>query len=221
MDEVRAKAAASAAVAEEEKPGGLPDTITLGTGVVLRLRPVPQSVIRRAANKIPRPEVPMASIPDKDRTEENPDDPDYQRAVEEWMGEQALASRKVILIMGTEPVTIPDGVEPPDGDKWCGPLLSLGMITEDELADPYMRYLAWLEVYAARTEREQMALMTLPLLMAGITEQEVMDAITSFRGRTGRGTDNGSGTPAGGEDGNHLPRAARRARARSRGKGSR
>jgi hypothetical protein len=217
MDELKAKEAASRVASEEIEDGGVPETLTLSTGIVLRLRPVPQAVIRRAASKVKRPEVPMFHNADKDRDEENPDHPDYRKALETWIEEQAFAIREVILILGTEPLTVPQDMELPDGETWFRAPQKLGLITEAELADEHLRYLAWLEIYAGRTERDQLDIMTLPIRLAGITEGEVMAAITSFRGGTRRGTDNGTPAPAGGEDGNHLSRATRRARARGRG----
>jgi len=216
MGDVMAAKEAAAEVAAEEQGWELPPReLTLSTGITLKLKPVPQAVIRRAASKVPRPVPPKFFVPDKDREEENPDDPDYLRAVDEWTAQQALAVQKVVYLMGTEPAMIPDGAEGPQGQGWPEVPLYLGIISEEELENPYLRYIAWLETYAARTEKDQLDLLTLPIQLAGITEQEVMNAITSFRSRARGGADNGSPAPAGGEDGDNLPRALRRARARS------
>ena len=218
VDEAKT-AEAAADAARDEQDGGVPDRLTLSTGAVLKLKPVPQAVIRRVAAKIERPAVPVVHIEDKDRDEPNPDDPDYKEAVVQWVTDQALAAFKAVLLLGTEIEIVPEGMDRPEDIGWTAVLLHLGIVTEEELGDPYQRYLAWVELYAARTETDIFGIARLPVLLAGISESEVMDAILSFRGATGRGADNGSAPAAGGDDRDHLPRAVRRARARAGGKG--
>ncbi len=213
------KSAAAAAAAKGEQDGGVPDTLTLSTGVVLKLKPVPQAIIRRVVAKIERPVVPVVHIEEKDRDEPNPDDPDYKEALGDWLTEQAFAAFKAVLLFGTEIESLPEGMVGPDSDDWTAIPLYLEVVTEEELADHYRRYLAWIELYAARTETDVFNIARLPVQLAGISESEVMDALLAFRSRARGGTDNGGVPATDGSDGDHVPRAVRRASARAGRKG--
>jgi len=181
-----ATAAASASRAEETaRP-----TVTLSNGIVLALKPVPAMVIRAAVNRIPEPKVPKVYIQDKDREEENPDDPDYQRALAQHTEDTSMAAFEAVLLLGTSVVSVPANMERPEGNEWLSKLVTLGIGPDGD--NPDERYLAWLQYYALTTARDIAALTAAGRDLAGVREEAVAQAVTSFPGEAARGADNGS-----------------------------
>lgn len=87
--------------------------ITLSTGIKARLLPVSSSIIIEAQSEIDDPPVPMQEIEGKPGKYENPNDPDYLKAVKEANKARVQAGIDVMIIMGVELV---DGL--PENDEW-------------------------------------------------------------------------------------------------------
>ena len=96
------------------------DVVTLSTGVRVKLHPVSSSLIEDLKSVIPFPEVPIVHIEDKDRDEENPNDPIYLQKVEETKMQRGDAAFAGLLEFGVELI---DGL--PDDDTWLKKLQRL------------------------------------------------------------------------------------------------
>jgi len=178
-----------------------PNLLTLGTGVVLRVKPVSPLLIRRAAASIPEPEVPQLFLEDKGREEANPDDPEYKRALQKYSEEVEEASTLLMLAAGTEVVEVPEEMESPEGETWLSQVEEIMSFTgaefdpkRDRLDTRIGRYLVWLQYYAIRSLQDLVKLLSTLAELSGVSEEAVAKAVSSFRGGTlGRAVD---GLPA-------------------------
>jgi len=157
------------------------DTLTLQSGVVLRLKPISPGLLRRAAAKIPELEVPRVYLDEKQREEENPNDPRYLQALGERSEKQALAQMDVAILYGTTVESIPEGGLNSESD-WAQPFIEDEIISEDDLGSPRKRYLNWMLYYALRGSDEA-RLFARIIALCGLTEAEVAEVMASFRSR--------------------------------------
>lgn len=178
--------------------------VTLSTGVVLGVAKPSRWLLKEKARQMtPRkPAPPKVYIEDKEIWEENPADPAFTAAVEEFLAEWNRAAENAQLICGTYIVSVPKGFARPEDDTWI-----------DELREAYeievatkggLRYANWVKLWACRTEEDNIALANGVAGLAGIPEQAVADAADSFRSREGGNTDMGVPAEAQGGDGNNV-----------------
>jgi hypothetical protein len=78
------------------------EIVVLSTGYRAKIVPVAATLIDAAVSKIQDPPVPMVFIKDQDRNEPNPNDPAYQRALQEANRERSMASIDCMVLMGVE-----------------------------------------------------------------------------------------------------------------------
>lgn len=179
LSEVAAADAAQAAVT------GPVETVTLSTGIVLRLRPVPPRILADAATRVPKPEVPVVFITSRERNEANPDDPAYQAALAEWTRNTTDASFKLGLILGTAVEHIPDGYYPPESDDWINEIEAAFAVDGRESPvrrEPEKaRYLDWLLYHALGNDEDQFVLTSAMWSATLVTQEALAAAIESFR----------------------------------------
>lgn len=152
---------------------GEDDIRVLSTGVKVRLRPVSPSLIADISASVKYPSVPMI-VTDDGRELENPNHPDYLRAVGEVDSLRASRVLEAITMFAFELV---DGV-PDDGwEKRVQLLARMGSIDLSNLdfADPVDREFAYKKYIA--TGNEDIAIAG---GMAGIRSQDVASATESF-----------------------------------------
>ena len=193
--------------------------VTLGNGVCLRIKKFPPFLIRQAITQIQKPKPPKIQLEDKDGAEEeNPDDPAYQEALEEYELATTEKAIDTMLVAGTEIVSVPDGVYPLDdvGD-WAELLDFLGVTFDRN--NKFGLYLTWLKLYVLSDPLDMETLMSALATTIGLSEEEVDQAVESFRSRKVGGSDNGSPPEDSGHRDN-VPTNRSGRRARSRGKGS-
>lgn len=127
--------------------------------------------------RIPKP--PVVYIEDKEREEENPNDPDYLEAVQEFNMERGMLSLAVYVSMGTEVQTLPAGMESAESDDWANELRRFGLDIADKGRE---RYFQWVKYYAVSDADE---LNNLLITVMGVTgevfEEAVKEAEESFR----------------------------------------
>lgn len=195
--------AAAAASDEREKPDAERGIQVLSNGIRIRIKAVPPQAIRDAIAAIPVPEVPTTFVESKGREEENPNDPDYQKAVAATEEAQALASQRVAMVLGTELIDVPEGMQRPEDDGWIedAEWLQLEVPRDDRRA----RYCAWLRYYAIQTHEDLAKTQSAPLLLASLSEEEVDQAVDTFRRRTPRRADNVGLPVAPDTDGDRVP----------------
>lgn len=188
--------------------------VTLSNGIVLRMKPMPPLLLNAIANGIPEPDVPMLYVPEDDRHEANPNDPNYQKALNDRLTNISLRIIDATLSVGTELISVPDNLVKPENDSWLNRIKLAGHIFDKESQEE--RYLAWLRFYAVETQADLNKINTIPLQLAGLQEAEVEEVINTFRGGEARGNDNGVSDEVIGTNGHNVPIPATRTRTRNR-----
>lgn len=214
-----AEAAAIDAV-KRTASGGAPDKVTLKSGITLKCRGVPPYVQRAVLAGITVPEIPKVRNKEQDRDEENPNDPEYAKAVAAYDLRVAEAGDNLYLLSGTRPSSIPDGVHKPEDDAWIedleANLVAIGEPVTIEREKERLRYLHWVKYYALASSAELILVIATVARLSGVTEEDVASAAEGFPGGKGRGVDNepSAGRPDG-EPGDKPAAKTRRARRRS------
>lgn len=161
------------------------DEITLSTGVILKANRVSPLLFDKVARKYPEPKVPVTYIKSKDREEENPFDPDYVKAKEEYETKINDIFMRVLLGLGTEPVHIPEDIPDPEDLEWSvefEELLGLDIPKEGK-----NRYRIWVELVAASDVKDLRNLMSKVYRKMGVSSEAVETALSNFQNNEGRG----------------------------------
>lgn len=168
-----------------------PDTIaTLSSGIVLKIKPFSQILLIKVMEKYPAPVAPMIEDEERGVTMANVQDPEYLRSHMEWMGNLMSALRECRIMLGTELISVPDGIEGPDGEEWVATLehFSLPVSTVKSV-----RYLQWMETIAITNTQDLQIIIRKQQRLMGVKEDDVAAAISGFPGYEGRGADTGNG----------------------------
>lgn len=163
--------------------------ITLSSGVKIRLKPVNQHFIFQVMSKFKPPKVPVIHDKKKGRDEENPNDPDYQNALEQYVADQAQAGNDTCLLRGIDVVETPKGFMKHDSAQWKEEMEILGIPTDSER----LCYLSWLKAIAIPTHEELNTVLEGIGRLTGVTEADIASAAEGFRGDKGGGEDRQSG----------------------------
>jgi hypothetical protein len=93
--------------------------IHLRSGYWALLTAVSASLIEEAQLTIPDPPVPTVYNKDKEREEQNPNDPAYIKAMADATARRGLAATEAVIMFGVVPCD-PEGnpIDPPSDDKW-------------------------------------------------------------------------------------------------------
>ena len=170
----------------EQRERGLVDEITLSTGVVLKVKPVPKHFIFTVTSKFEKPKVPVYFNEKKGREEENPNDPDYAEAVEMYVADIAAAAIDVVILRGTEIISVPKDFPDHNSKEWKEEMAILGLpLATKERA----RYLAWIKGMACPLEEDITILMEIIGQHTGVSEADTAEAVERFRRTTGGNTD--------------------------------
>ena len=214
----RSKAVRIAAHAVDEN-GAKPLTeITLKNGIILGIKPVPPFLIRRAQQAVPKPKVPTFHNDATGRDEENLLSAEWEDAKAEWEIEKGEVAANAMLIAGTWVKTVPDDMAGFESDDWLEVVEFLRIPVElhcwkcVEGNDPVKdcggcnkaRYLSWLNLYALDSEAEWYRVLVVVGRQVGINEEEITEALSSFR----RGAQRGANNAASAQDarnGNYVP----------------
>lgn len=164
-----------------------PTVYTTSTGVRLRIRPVPSLAVMAASRALPVPQIPTFHNEQKNRDEPNPVDPTYLQALEERKVREGEVTTDAYLANGlTVLEPLPDDVEPAQSEVWAEGIELLGVAVP---ANGFARRVAWLKYYVL-SDDDLMEIMKLIAVAGGVvTEQQVTDAVDSFRSDTGGPSD--------------------------------
>lgn len=172
-----------------------PNTFVSKEGVKFRLKPVNRMISAAAAMKLQKPKVPTVWNKDKERSEENPNHPDYVEALNEYKYRRGQIGVDIYISLGS--VLIDRGPKPAISEtEWSE---QLGMFGLEVPASGPARYLAWVK-YVALDDEDATEMMLKIIRCNGIVlDQEVTDAIDAFRGNSNGSADQGvSATENGG-----------------------
>lgn len=173
---------AAVEVAEENKTTE-DNTFTLSSGVVLRGKQAPMKVIMSVMSRYERPPVPVVFDPGVGRNVENPTDPDYKKAVTLVDTKTTEAVMNVLVIFGTEIVSVPRGLGRPKDNGWLDKLEATGQeISEKDRENKHWRYLNWFSTTAAPEQEDMVLLMNHVGKLTGVSEGDVADAANFPKG---------------------------------------
>lgn len=187
------------------------DLIRLSTGVVLRAVAAPVWLLQDAVRRIPKPVAPMRMNADRGYEEADENDPAYLAAADRYAMDAAGAANDALLLLGTEIVEVPDGFERHTDDGWIEELAAVGL----DVSGMHRR-MAWLKYWAVRSASDVARVIGAAARKTGVREEDVSDAVASFRGREERLADSGADGAEASANGYHLSAVPARARARTR-----
>lgn len=151
---------------------------TLSSGVVLMPKAISSMVMSDIIKKFPRPKPPKFFNQAIGREEENPFDPDYIASVEEADTERNLAVVDLFIVVGTELVEVPKGVQRPEDSDWRENLEALGI---EFGTNKRKAYLMWVKNVAAPSNEDIALIMENVSRESGASEQDVSEALDNFR----------------------------------------
>lgn len=153
---------------------------TTENGIVFRLKPVPPLLIVDAQKLHREPVPPKVYIQDKDTHEENPNDPEYQRQLNEWRQTVGEISNAVLLTRGTEIISVPAGIDQLDDPAWAEDLFDLTGLEVPKVGR--RRYFCWMKYVALTSMDDFQGIVGKISRLGGITmEADVADAEARFR----------------------------------------
>lgn len=161
---------------------------TTKSGVVFNVLPISLYLLRDAIRRLEAPKPPLVHIEDKDTFEENPNDPDYRTALDEFNIKRIDISGDVALYKGTTVRSLPENFPAHTDNEWREELIELsdGGIQIPESGP--RRYLAWIR-YVAASHSEVMDMHNKVMKVSGhVTEADVENASESFRDNEERDT---------------------------------
>lgn len=158
-----------------------------GNGVVLKLKKVNQSIPRDIVLKIPEPEMPKVFIEEKDRWEDNPNNPQYVAALRKYSRDTGLTTFYVYILYGTEVISVPDGI-PEWNSNWHEDFAEWDITIRP--VGSKSRYLDWLKYIVFENDTEIADCVTGIMRLSGIIgEEDVVETEATFQGNETRGTD--------------------------------
>lgn len=171
----RAAVAAGKPAASPSKP----PLIKLANGIVLRVKPVSQALMRDAISAVPVPQPPVTHDDARDEDLPNEAHPDYIAAMKQYVIDVNQASGKAAMLMGTTVESVPEGLSGPWEEDWVD-WVRLTSVVPD-LGNRALRYLSWMTHYALTTTEDRSIVIFAPLIASSLGEQEVESAVDSFR----------------------------------------
>lgn len=166
--------------------GGGKDVIILSTGVVLKLGTVPAWKMNDAVKVLEKPTIPKIMV-DGDREIENPDDPEYQKAVKKYEEEVSFIFNDYMIVFGTSLVTKPDDLPGVEDTEWKEALEWSGTKVGASRMDVYLK---WVK-YVAGPKAEDIALIIKEVgRRSGVSESDVKTATDNFRSEGRPDSDN-------------------------------
>lgn len=192
--------------------------ITLSTGVTLSLHAPPAWALQKVQDQmaLERPVVPQVYIEDKERSEDNPDDPRYVQALQSHQMRLTERLYDVSLMLGAAVAFVPPSIPTVGSEAWSSKLEAVGIPIE---VDADKRWLQWIKYVAAPTNVDWTRLLAELLELVGTKEEDVAAALAMFRGDETGPTDTPSDNHKLDTNGNRVRKDAAGANPRIRGVG--
>lgn len=156
-----------------------PNIVVTSKGVKIRTSAIPNMMIAEARRKIKPPAMPKVYISDKETHEENPSDPEYVAALQDYNIRVGTMGVTAMLAFGAEVIDKPDTVQAPEDKGWSDDLFE---IFEVEVpAAGKGRFAAWLRLYVLTDPDLTDVLDSIRKASGIVMESEVADAQATFR----------------------------------------
>lgn len=149
------------------------------SGIVFKLNKVSSLLIMDATKKIPVPAVPRVYLEDKGREEENPSDPNYLKAMEDYTAERGILTSTLVIAFGSEVSTLPDNYTPFDDKSWADDLEEFGVTVPIK---GKARYAAWVKFHLLDNNDIAELIKAVMRFSGNTLEEDVAQATDSFRG---------------------------------------
>lgn len=152
--------------------------LTTSVGVVLEVYNPPAMALRDKQRQLEKakPKVPVVYLESKGREEENPNDPDYIQAMNDFNEQLGLELYNAAVLLCVKVKMVPAGVTECDDDSWVEDFEVIGMPIPNGRA----RYLAWIKYIAAPAASDMAAIENAITRAAGVAEEDVAEAAASF-----------------------------------------
>lgn len=170
------------------------DMVKMSTGVVFRVKPPPMFALQALGRKLEqgKPKPPVMWIKEKERQQENPEDPDYKAALVEHERQTAEVMYDAVILLCTKVANVPADMVKAEDDSWVEELKILGIGPGQGKKE---RYLAWVKFYAAPSVDDFIALQRAIQRRVGVPEEDVNAAIAAFKSGQERRTDRAAQPP--------------------------
>jgi hypothetical protein len=172
----------SVLVAEAAEEGDeVPTSITLSTGVTLRIKKAALGLLIKVMAKHTRPPVYKIWVEEEQSWFEHPDHPDYIKAVKAYEAKANDVLLNAIILLSTELKSKPKDMPGPMSNGWLELFEALGLdIKRDNKS---WRYLNWVLMNAIVTQ-DDFALITEIATLSGIAlSEEAVEKAANFPGR--------------------------------------
>lgn len=161
-------------VAEAVEAGQENNLIKLSTGVVLRGRAAPSLALVKVIASHKRPKPPEFYNEKLGRVIENAADPDYLARVKAYETESASDVLNVLILYGTEIVSVPKGMPKPESDTWLEEAREIGLDVKPD--NKSWRYLNWVMLKAAPAAEDTQRIQEMVGSLSGVSERAVKAA---------------------------------------------
>ena len=165
----------------------IPIEFTLENGATLKIsKPSAMllaSVMTDVEKENPIPVAPKVYMEDKQREEDNPNDPEFKAKMAVWNANAVVRMFKALCASSLSIKELGDAFDP-DGEDFADYLDALELEVEKGKTT---RFLQWLNTYAL-VQSESKQLNTWMMTLAGVTEGDVAEATDFLQGDTARGT---------------------------------
>ena len=157
--------------------------VTLSNGIKLIVKAVSPFAVKKVQEPLAgeRPKVPKVYLKDQDREIEVPENPDYIKAVELFEAKVAEATYDAMIILGTKPAEVPEGISKIADTDWSDDLALVGIPVP---ADGRGRYLCWVKYYVCAADADLKAVLNAISRCCGVKEEDALKAAERFRSST-------------------------------------
>lgn len=163
-------------------------TSSFREGVRFKLKGVAPYLLREAGKKFVAPKIPTFINPEKDREEENPNDPDYKAALSLYGQQLGELTQRMYLGWGCKPLDLPDTITPLEDDSWVDDIEEVAEIAVPRKGTP--RYVAWLRYHVFPDIEELLELNQAIMRFNGVVfEADVQAAADTFKSDEARQPD--------------------------------
>jgi len=148
--------------------------ITLSTGVVLRGKAAPSLALVKVIAKRTRPKPPEEYSEALGRWIENAAHPDYLARVKSYEAETASDVLNVLILYGTEVVSVPKGFPDVKSNLWVEEVREIGLEVKPD--NKSWRYLNWVMFKAAPDAEDTQKIQEMVGNLSGVSERAVQAA---------------------------------------------
>lgn len=155
------------------------DNTVMSTGVVLSYKPVSNLTFNELMKRYKKPSPPSVFNDDLGRNETNEFDPVYIDAVNKYNQDISMGMIDIVILLGTELVSIPEGFPKLEDDDWIDTLEILDININGGNAK--RRYLAWVKYVVCSASSDMEKMLDGVGRLSGVTEGDVAQSAQSFR----------------------------------------